>query len=160
MHTCCFERSYICRQDTNGRIYFSRYDFFFKNLLLLIVIEQYEWTTAVEHSLHSLGKFIYLFVKYRYQLTTGCYWLVRAIYGRTFSCMQYMHVHHVFGISSMVSRSRAPFTKEIVAIRRCSTSQYLYFGLKRWYNPAFLDFLQTLNIFTAHLLSVMTAGVI
>ena len=27
MHIGCFERLYICRQETNGRLYFKRYDF-------------------------------------------------------------------------------------------------------------------------------------
>ena len=27
MHMGCFERVYICRQETNDRLYFKRYDF-------------------------------------------------------------------------------------------------------------------------------------
>ena len=49
-----------------------------------MVVTRCLWTAAVDELLRSLGKFIYLFVKYRYQLTTGRCRLVKAICGRTF----------------------------------------------------------------------------
>ena len=92
--------------------------------IYIIVFTRYLWTTTVEDLLRSLGKFIYLFIKYRYELTTGRCRLVKAIYMGGISPVCILRVKidvdfkgiHVPYFRSMVSRAGAPFTIENKAI--------------------------------------------
>ena len=85
-----------------------------------MVVTRCLWTAAVDELLRSLGKFIYLFVKYRYQLTTGRCRLVKAICGRTF-------LQCVFICAETMSISKdVCFPKQVLYVKLTYLIMYLY----------------------------------